>query len=364
MNTNRLLIMAMLITLFAANAKAEIPERTLDRARASVEKKDYDSALKHYTTISKWLERDPGLLIEWARVYSYANRHGEAIALFETVAAKHPKRVKSFEKELAGQRAYLALNLAREFIQKKDYTSALGQYDKIAQLEANDVGLLIEHARALTYANRHQEAIDLFEKASKSRPQDKAVFSQELEDQRAFLELEKARVLVKDKKYTEALAIYEKLDKWLERDPGLILEWARVYSYADRNREAERLLKRAIAAGGIDVDKVQGELSEQQSYLILGQARAMVELQDYEGAILRYSRLGKWLERDPGLVIEWARVYTYANRHDEALDLLEKAIELKPVLRKHLSVEIENQKAYLTLERPESLWKEKITKQL
>ena len=61
------------------------PVLRLGQARLLVEQKQYPAALEIYTEIESWLWRDPGLIIEMARVQTYADRHAEAIRLFEAV---------------------------------------------------------------------------------------------------------------------------------------------------------------------------------------------------------------------------------------------------------------------------------------
>ena len=71
---------------------AGTPEETLERARELVSEKQYDAALSEYEKIADWLWRDPGLVIERARVYAYADRHKEAIELYEEVLDEHPEQ--------------------------------------------------------------------------------------------------------------------------------------------------------------------------------------------------------------------------------------------------------------------------------
>lgn len=354
-------ILLVLFTLSATGLMAQIPERRLDDARKLVELKKHSEAIEQYEEIRKWMERDPGLLVEMARVYTYADRHAEAISLFESIKAKHPELAKEFDRELADQYAFMALTNARKLVNRKEYDSALAEYAKIGKLEDRDIGLLIEHARTYSYAKKHDKAIDLFQKALAKQPKTATDLSDELRDQRAFLVLEKARELVKQKKYVQAITEYTSLGDWLNRDPGLIVEHARVYSYANRHDEAITLLETAARLKKDSAEKIlaemdiEGEITQQKGFLLLEGARKLVELNRYEEALIIYARLTDLLKRDPGLLVEHARVNAYANVHVEAIRLFEEAISMSPKLAKTLEKELIDQKMFIRLEEARTL---------
>jgi tetratricopeptide (TPR) repeat protein len=70
----------------------------LAEARKLVEQKSYGQALEIYSRLESWLNRDPDLSIEWARVYTYADRHPEAIAIFQRVIRNFPEQAKGIYK--------------------------------------------------------------------------------------------------------------------------------------------------------------------------------------------------------------------------------------------------------------------------
>ncbi|MBN1871441.1 MAG: hypothetical protein JW800_02600, partial [Candidatus Omnitrophica bacterium] len=82
---------------------ADIRAEMLNDARLLVQKKEYEKALEIYSEIGYYLKRDPGLVIEWARVLAYAGKHKEAIELLEDVLLKHPERERDLIADLAEQ---------------------------------------------------------------------------------------------------------------------------------------------------------------------------------------------------------------------------------------------------------------------
>ena len=365
------ILIAVLLTFTASLSQAQIPERRLDKARALVEQKKHNKAIDEYLKIRKWLQRDPGLLIEMARVYTYASRHAEAVELFEYIKKSHPAQAGEFKQELADQYAYLALNAARQLIEKKEYAGALKEYLKISVLESKDPSLTVEHARALSYAGMHTEAISLFNRALAQQPKLKSELKSDLKDQKSFLLLAEARELVIKKKYAQAIKIYDDLGKWLNRDPGLIVEKARAYAYANRHKESIEILEKAAALPELDGQpaalrqNIKQQIKKQEDFIHLSSARELVNDKRYEDALKTYALIPGLLKQDPGLVVEHARVHSYLNRHQEALDLLETAAGLQSaakqptLLESVLAKEIESQKDYLQLNRARQLVEQK-----
>ncbi|MFA6079368.1 MAG: tetratricopeptide repeat protein, partial [Candidatus Omnitrophota bacterium] len=120
-----LLILSLFITNFAS---AGVNDDVLGNARKLVEEKKYNQAIEEYKKISDWLRRDPGLVIEFARVYTYADRHQEAIMLFEEVRSKYPDREAEILRELGDQYKW-----------KGDYKSAIEAYEKAMKNNPADI---------------------------------------------------------------------------------------------------------------------------------------------------------------------------------------------------------------------------------
>ena len=71
--------------------------------------KEYAKALEIYNNLEEWIRKGPSLIIEWARVYTYADKHAEAIALFEEIRRDYPE----FEKDIIRERVRSGLANAK-----------------------------------------------------------------------------------------------------------------------------------------------------------------------------------------------------------------------------------------------------------
>ncbi|OGX10996.1 MAG: hypothetical protein A2351_04060 [Omnitrophica bacterium RIFOXYB12_FULL_50_7] len=130
----------------------EAPDR-LGKARKLVEEKKYGDALKTYTEIIAQLLTDPGLLIEWARVYTYADRHREAIELFEKVRKEYPDREKQIIRELADQYKW-----------NGQLTQAIAVYQRGLELDPGNLQIELGLAQALAWDGQHKEALKSYDK--------------------------------------------------------------------------------------------------------------------------------------------------------------------------------------------------------
>ena len=180
------ILAAVLVLAAAAHLDAaEDGDKALAEARALVEKKAYGEALALYERIADFLSHDPGLLMEWARVYAYADRHPEAIRLFEQIRKDHPDRAREFLRELGDQylwdgqpdkaepiyREALAINpldsqaalgLARVLSWSGRRAEAATQYDQILKYDPGNLAALNGKAEVLSWMDRLEEAYDLY----------------------------------------------------------------------------------------------------------------------------------------------------------------------------------------------------------
>ncbi|MDD5195659.1 MAG: tetratricopeptide repeat protein [Candidatus Omnitrophica bacterium] len=177
-----------------AKVFADSPEQQLDQARKLVQQKSYDEALKLYIQISDWLRKDPGLVIEWARVYAYADKHPKAIALFEEVRGSHPEREAEIISELADQYKW-----------DGQLNKSIIEYHKALSYKPNDEQLRYALAQALAWNKQHKEALKEYEAILTSNPQSTIVL------------LGKAELLSWQDKLEEASKLY---DQVLKTDPA------------------------------------------------------------------------------------------------------------------------------------------------
>ena len=334
------LIGAVVLSL-ATICLAETPEQTLDRGRELVSEKQYDAALDEYEKIAEWLWRDPGLVIERARVYTYANRHHEAIELFEEVREKHPEQAKLFEKELENQYAYITLQRAQDLVEQERYDDALSEYEKIAEWMQKDPELMIELARVHTYADNHAEAIALFEQVRQRYPNYEKEIIAELADQYAWsgqrseavmlfrqaLEQEPGNVeyrvrlgkaLARFEQYDQAIAEYDFILDEHPQSVAALLGKAEALSWQDHLEEADQLYEqvRQIDPGNLDALNGQARVLVWKGYHRRGETayRDILEVQpeDYDAL------------EGLGFALRWD------NRQREAVDVFERLYELRP----------------------------------
>jgi tetratricopeptide (TPR) repeat protein len=166
----------------------------LGRARRFVDEKSYTAALDVYSRMSERLRGDPGLVIEWARVYTYADKHDEAIKLFEEIRAQHPERSAEILRELGDQYKWSGKT-----------SQAVDVYKEAIASKVEDIQVYLGLAEAFFWNNQKKEALRIYESALKRWPDNLDAL------------LGKANVLSFQDKLEESYALYQKV---LDEDPG------------------------------------------------------------------------------------------------------------------------------------------------
>ncbi|MBF0121810.1 MAG: tetratricopeptide repeat protein [Candidatus Omnitrophica bacterium] len=159
----------------------------LRTARSFVEQKAYAQALQIYVRIESQLRQDPGLLIEWARVYTYADDHAQAIKLFEELRATYPERSEEILRELGDQYLWsgqipkaiavykeallspesdlkVFLRLAQTLLSNDQNVDALKTYDAALKRWPNSKDVILAKANALSLLDRLEESYALYQK--------------------------------------------------------------------------------------------------------------------------------------------------------------------------------------------------------
>ncbi len=193
-NKNKYILLSLFISMcFIANVFAEDSfNEELSKARQLVEQKSYDKALKVYMNISEGLHKNTGLTIEWARVYTYANKHGEAIKLFEEVRSMHPERSTEVLRELAEQYKW-----------NGQIPKAIAVYREGIALGVEDLRMLLGLAEALFWNGQKNEALQIYDTILGRWPDNIDAL------------LGKANILSLQDKLEESYALYQKvLDKY------------------------------------------------------------------------------------------------------------------------------------------------------
>ena len=174
-------------------------DASLSKARKLVEEKSYSAALDEYSRISEGLRRDPGLIIEWARVYTYADKHEEAIKLFEEVRLAYPERSDEIARELADQYRWNGQKI-----------QALQIYDQILQRLPDNQEALLGKADILSQQDKLEESYALYQKILDKNPENiNALNSQ-------------ARLLVWQGYHRQGIKRYEQILQRYPKNPDAI----------------------------------------------------------------------------------------------------------------------------------------------
>ncbi|MBP7216336.1 MAG: hypothetical protein KBA46_03520 [Candidatus Omnitrophica bacterium] len=183
------------IMMFSSLAFAIEEPKELLAARRLVEERKYEQALKLYEGIASWVESDAGLAIEWARVFTYADKHPEAIAKFQQIIQRFPDRRKEIVRELADQYKWNsqlqpAIALYEEALRdnpldfrlRTSYAQALAwdhqrlkalyEYDQVLLAQPDYREAMKQKADLLSWLDKLEESFQLYGQVLKLDPQD------------------------------------------------------------------------------------------------------------------------------------------------------------------------------------------------
>lgn len=171
----------------------------LSKARILVEQKSYSEALKIYASISQELRKDSGLMIEWARVYTYADNHGAAIKLFEEVRSVHPERSDELMRELADQYRW-----------NNQKIQALQIYDQILKRLPDNQDALLGKADILSLGDKLEESYALYQKILDRNPENLSALNSQ------------AKILVWQGYHRQGVKRYEEILQRYPKNPDAI----------------------------------------------------------------------------------------------------------------------------------------------
>jgi tetratricopeptide (TPR) repeat protein len=134
-------------------------EERLRAARDLVDKKAYAQALVIYAGLEPGLRKDAGLMIEWARVYTYADDHPHAIRLFEDVRRAYPERAREISKELAEQ-----------YLWSDHLEESYAMYQKVLDQDNGNLEAQIAQAKILVWQGYLRRGIERYEAILKRFP--------------------------------------------------------------------------------------------------------------------------------------------------------------------------------------------------
>ncbi|MDA8364180.1 MAG: tetratricopeptide repeat protein [Gammaproteobacteria bacterium] len=195
----------------------------LEEARVLVQQHQYVRALHAYAPLLRQKPDDPNLLIEVARVNGWANRHAQAIALYERVVHVAPAR-----------REDVLLPLAWQLVWANRPAQAVPYFEAYLRRHPHHPQVWLGLAGALAGSGKPDAAVAAYDRVLAVLP----------ENWNALLG--KARVLVQQHQYVRALHAYAPLLRQKPDDPNLLIEVARVNGWANRHAQAIALYERVV----------------------------------------------------------------------------------------------------------------------
>lgn len=231
-------IVSFLLSLFLYSSLAlgaDDFSETLAKARRYVDEKSYTKALGEYEKIKNQFTKDPGLLIEWARVYTYANKQTEAIKLFEEIRSSFPDQSALFLRELADQYKW-----------NEQLTKSIEIYHLALKNDRNDLKAILGLAQALSWNGERKEALKEFDHILKDHPDNRDAI------------IGKAEILSWEDQLEQALRLYEII---LTKDPEdleALNHKARNFVWQGYHHKGIALYKTILKKNPNDPDALEG----------------------------------------------------------------------------------------------------------
>ncbi len=168
----------------------------LARARAEVDRREFEQALERYESLLAQRPRDADLLIEVARVLGFSDRNRESAAMYRRVLAVAPQRRADVLSSLAWQTLWSGdatdaealfleaaahdadaadawRGVAESRQQREDLAGALAAYRQALRIEPDDATNARRAAQILVWLGRHEEGIAAFEALLARDPNDR-----------------------------------------------------------------------------------------------------------------------------------------------------------------------------------------------
>ena len=229
----------------------------LSKARHLVDQKSYSEALNIYANISEGLRKDPGLMIEWARVYTYADKHENAIKLFEEVRSEHPERSAEILRELADQYKWsgqipkaievykealaskvedlqVYLGLAEAFSLNNQKSESLQIYDAALKRWPDNIDALLGKADILSFQDKLEESYILYQKVLDKDPENLAALNSQ------------AKILVWQGYHRKGMRRYEEILKRYPKNQDAIEGMAFALHWLGDDVEAVKMIKELL----------------------------------------------------------------------------------------------------------------------
>jgi len=276
--------------------------------------------------LQEYLEKKPlaaGVRMLLARVYIALNRNQDAAEQYRTIHQQDPEEIGSLmllselylnqgnlgEAEKALQQV-LSVNpdsyparvlLARIYLSIKEYDRALDQYDRALALSWS-TDLLLEKSDVYRLQEKYDELIDIYREILRVDPG----------NERVILGL--VNFLLVAERENEALA---ELNRFKERsaDPaGVDISMARLYARLEKFDQAIDILRGFLLK----------ENSTDARYLL---AVILTQKEQYEQALTELRMIPRDAEEYENSVILQVRILRFLERPEQAVELLEKAVQ-------------------------------------
>jgi len=267
--------------------------------------------------------QETGVRMLLARVYIGLGRYEDATQEYRTIHQHNPEEVSSLlllselylnqgnlkeaEKVLkevlkVNSDSYPAhVMLARIFFNNKEYKQALAEYDLALKISWS-ADLLMEKSDVYIQEEKYDKVISLY----------REILKRESHNERVSLAL--VNFLLLQKKEDEALAELNRLKTLTERPDRVDLSMARLYARLEKYDRAIEILKNSLKLN--NATKVRYFLA-----VIMSQADL------YEEALAELQMIGREADEYEKSIILQGRILRYLKRPEQAVELLEKAVQ-------------------------------------
>lgn len=333
------LVIIFLISAGCTHLKPEITESDVYSAytigAAYEEKGLYEQALKEYLCIDNE-SPNPVVKASIAAVYFALNKHKEAQIYAAQAIALDPKSTVSH------------FILANIYYQKKAFEQAIEGFERVVELEPENVSAIYLLARSYVMKGNIELAVLNYKKVIELFPSNSL----------AYLEL--ADVCIDHEQYAEAITILEKVITINPQEGGVFLTLASIYEFQGDNQKAKayyhkglelqpthiqgrkKLLLLYLGEGNTDevIEQAKSlltvELNDPVTHFVLGAAYKKNGL--FDDATREFkSAIGLEKNMFQGY-IQLAYIYLHQGKKEEAVNILNKAMNLSSNLSADVSL--------------------------
>ncbi len=260
-----------------------------------------------------------------AEIYSTTSRFGKAAEMYQVMADRKNSSP-----------AFL-LRLAQNLEWDRNFPKAAQNYRLYLQKKPNDSAAVIALARLLMQGGNYPEAAKYYRDYLSKNPQD---------DVRTAL----ANMLVWSGQYAEAVPEFEALRVSRPQDLQVRLSLARCYQELGEKEKALKAFQESLTLdpGNPTAVKARNDYLTYFDELPRQQAYAALERKDFDAAIKDFSLYAEKHPEDPQILLQIARVCSWAKRYSDAEGYYETYLQRSPhdvaILRELAQMDLWNKK--------------------